>query len=80
MSFNQIVGRLRDDWSFVSTFLNNPTRALEGATLSADQRQALLSRNVQSLVSLGVRADHAVGALSGCHRGPSVVTPTTNLR
>ncbi len=76
MNFDQVVERLRNDWSFVSSFMDDPVQALGGANLSADERQALTSRNVRSLISLGVRADQAVGAFSGCHRAGSVVPPT----
>ncbi len=79
MNFTEVVTRLRDDWSFVSAFMDNPTIALAGTNLTAEQHTALTSRNAKSLLSLGIRAEQAVSALSGCHRGPSVIVPPTRL-
>lgn len=77
-ALTQILDRLNGDWNFISNFLDDPETAIAGYRLEEEEKKAMLARDPQSLMALGIEQETAVAALSGAHSqtcpGPSPET------
>lgn len=62
-----VMDRLQSDWSFIGEFLDDPSAALNGMTLSDEEHRALLARNPDALLALGFQQGAVAAALSGAH-------------
>ncbi len=49
---NLVISKLKEDSSFIRDFLKDPLGALDGFSLKADERRALVSRDVNKLVQM----------------------------
>lgn len=62
-----LVNDLQGNMDLVGSFLDSPSEVLEAYNISGDEKEAMLSKNVDDLNSLGFSEQLAVGALSGAH-------------
>lgn len=65
--FNFLVKELQEKPRLISEFLSDESNFLSKYNLTNVEQQALLSRDVNALNTLGLSTGHAVGALSGAH-------------
>ena len=65
--FKKLVSDLQGNMEVVGNFLDNPESFYNSYSISAAERQALKSRDLKGLSSLGLAQQTAVAALSGAH-------------
>lgn len=72
MELERLVNDLQGNPNLIAEFLVNPSAAVDKYSLSKVERNAILSGDLDALVSIGVSNNLAVGVLSGAH------TPSCN--
>ncbi|MDO4912430.1 MAG: hypothetical protein Q3960_02625 [Lactobacillus sp.] len=65
--FNKLINDLQANTSVIAEFLSSPEKVLNKYDISAQEKEALLARDLDSLDNLGLTVDKAAGALSGAH-------------
>jgi hypothetical protein len=73
MAIEEVIEKMKRDWSYVCKIFDNPSQALANENLSDAERAALESRDARQLLSLGIDIEEIAAALSGCHHSPSTV-------
>ena len=64
---DRVLDRLSGDWNFIEAFLNDPHTALGSYELPRDAYRAMVTRDVDGLLQLGIDGTSAIVALSGAH-------------
>ncbi|WP_225745021.1 arginine deiminase [Marinilactibacillus sp. Marseille-P9653] len=62
--FNTVVNHLQGNISDISSYLSNPEKFLSKYDLSAAERNALLSKDIDALTTLGVEDELVAGVMS----------------
>ena len=65
----EIMQKLENDWDFIGEFLDNPQQTVAKYDLTEKEIEALSTRNINDLMSLGYSEEEVVVAMSGTHRG-----------
>ena len=61
---NKVINLLQGDISAISSFLSDPEVYLSNFSLTNEEKHALISKNVNALITLGADQELVAGAMS----------------
>ncbi|MBF0780642.1 MULTISPECIES: arginine deiminase [unclassified Granulicatella] len=67
MELEKLISDLQGNPNLIADFILDPEATVDRYDLSAHQRKAILSGDLDSLVSIGISNNLAVGVMSGAH-------------
>lgn len=67
MELEELINDLQGNPNLIADFILNPKTVVERYNLSASEKSAILTGDLDSLVSVGVSNSLAVGVMSGGH-------------
>lgn len=64
---SNLVAELQGNMELVGNFFDNPSKVIDSFGITGKEKQALLTRDLNSLNKIGLSEQQVVGALSGAH-------------